>query len=357
MPKTIYILAPYPHGKAPSQRFRFEQYINRLESEGNKIEFHPFLSDSTWKSLYKNGSFFKKAFGIIGSFWRRFILLFYLRKADVIFIHREASMIGPPIFEWIIAKILRKSYIYDFDDAIWLPNYSQSNARFHRLKAYWKVKKIAKWAKHVSVGNDFLKEWTEKYNTHVSVISTTIDLKNVHTKKCNHQKDIPVIGWTGTHTTLHYIDPIIPVLQELEKTHNFIFRVISNEAPTYSLKSLAFCPWNKETEISDLATFNIGIMPLNETPWSKGKCGFKALQYMALEIAPVVSPVGVNTEIVTDGENGFLCTTPDQWKARLIELLENPSLRQKMGKSAYSKIESGYSVNANYPKYKQLLNL
>lgn len=356
MPRKIYILAPYPFGKAPSQRFRFEQYIERFEAEGNTIEFHPFLSDSTWQSLYKDGSFFKKALGILSSFWRRFLLLFTLRKADIIFIHREASMIGPPVFEWIIAKLLRKPYIYDFDDAIWLPNYSESNAKFHRLKSYWKIKYISKWAEHVSVGNAFLQEWAEKYNSNTTIIPTTIDLENVHTQKSDHAQAVPIIGWTGTHTTLHYIEEILPVLQELEKTHSFIFRVISNHPPEFELASLDYLPWNKATEITDLATFNIGVMPLNETPWSKGKCGFKALQYMALGIAPVISPVGVNTDIVSDGSNGFLCNTPEEWKTRLIELLTSPSLRQEIGEKAHQKIQSTYSVSANYSTYSKLLN-
>ena len=139
MGKKIIFIAPYPLGQAPSQRFRFEQYFSILEQEGFVVEFHPFLSSKTWNTLYKEGSFIAKTFGMLGSFWRRFILLFKIRKVDSVFIHREASMVGPPIFEWIIAKVLRKKYIYDFDDAIWLPNYSESNAKFHRLKLLWEI--------------------------------------------------------------------------------------------------------------------------------------------------------------------------------------------------------------------------
>ena len=193
------IIAPYPKGEAPSQRFRFEQYLDFFEAQGYRIEFHAFLSDKTWKALYREGSFFAKASGILGSFWRRFLLMFKLRSADAIFIHREASMIGPPLFEWIIAKVLRKKYIYDFDDAIWLPNYSDSNARFHRLKAYGKVKKIMKWAHVVSAGNKHLLDFASQFNANVTIIPTTIDLENVHKLKTNQRVEQPIIGLSLIH--------------------------------------------------------------------------------------------------------------------------------------------------------------
>ena len=215
MGKRIFILAPYPIDEAPSQRFRFEQYLHAIKARGHKIEFHPFLNFATWKALYLEGTFFQKSFGILGSFIRRFILMFHLRKADVIFIHREASMIGPPIFEWIIAKVLRKKFIYDFDDAIWLPNYSESNARFHRLKNYGKVRKIMRWANIVSAGNAYLKRFAEQYNSNVIIVPTTIDLQNVHNVRSKHDQEPPNIVWTGSHTTMAYLFEFLPILQEL----------------------------------------------------------------------------------------------------------------------------------------------
>ena len=111
MAKKIYILAPYPKGEAPSQRFRFEQYLAHFEQEGYTIEYCPFLSENTWKILYQKGGTLRKVSGILGGFWRRFMLMFRLVNADKIFIHREASMIGPPVYEWFIAKVLRKKYL------------------------------------------------------------------------------------------------------------------------------------------------------------------------------------------------------------------------------------------------------
>lgn len=354
MSKRIFFIVPYPKSEAPSQRFRFEQYFPFLEENGYTTEVHPFYDYKTWQTLYQEGKTFQKAIGVIISFLRRFGLLFKLRKADYIFIHREVAHVGPPIFEWIIAKILSRKYIYDFDDAIWLPNYSDTNAGFHRLKAYWKVNYCMKWAYRISAGNEYLASYARQFNVHVSIIPTTIDTEFHHTISCDHDAPKPVIGWTGTHTTMRYLDELVPVLKELEQTHDFTFLVISNEKPDYDLSSLEFIKWKKETEIEDLARMNIGVMPLQHDIWSEGKCGFKGLQYMALEIASIMSPVGVNTSIVQDGVNGFLAETPEEWKEKLTLLLENKELRVKLGKAGKLTVEERYSVNANKVNYLKL---
>ncbi len=355
MKKTIYILAPYPRGEAPSQRFRFEQYLSELEKD-YEILFHPFIDVKTWKTLYAEGNVFPKVMGMLRSFLRRWALLFKLRKADFIFIHREAAQLGPPIFEWIIAKILRKKYIYDFDDAIWLPNYSESNARFHRLKAYWKVRYCMKWAHQITAGNNYLKNFALQYNPNVKVVPTTIDTVNYHNITTDYSKKELIIGWTGTHTTMHYLNELVPVLKRLEEKNSFTFVVISNQSPDFELKSLRFVQWNKNTEIEDLARFSIGVMPLKPDIWSSGKCGFKGLQYMSLGIPTIMSPVGVNTEIVTHNENGFLASTEAEWEIILEKLLENPEYRKEIGQKGQKTIQQRYSVLSQMPVYKSLFN-
>ena len=354
MKETIYILAPYPLGEAPSQRFRFEQYLSVLEKNGYQISFHPFINEKTWSILYRKGHYLQKIIGLFGSFLRRWLLLVQLRKANHIFIHREAAQIGPPIFEWIIAKILRKKYIYDFDDAIWLPNYSQTNARFHRLKAYWKAKYIMKWANKVSAGNTYLKSYAETYNSNVYIIPTTIDTVNYHNQTTDYSGSNIIIGWTGTHTTLHYLTELIPIIQRLEKEHSFTFQVISNEAPQFDLTQKKFIKWSKSTEIEDLVKFSIGVMPLKEDIWSNGKCGFKGLQYMSLGIPTIMSPVGVNTEIITHQKNGLLADTPEEWEAALTLLLENEALRKELGQAGQKTVRERYSILANTENYLNL---
>ena len=354
MAKKIYILAPYPRGKAPSQRFRFEQYIDLLEKEGFNVEFYSFLSEKAWNTIYQPGNFIGKAFQVLFSFARRWGLLFKLKRADHVFVHREMAHIGPPIFEWISAKVLGVKYTYDFDDAIWLPNYSEVNARFQRVKAYWKVKYCMKWAHKVTAGNEYLADFARNYNKNVQVIPTTIDLENHHNLTTDQDREPLVIGWTGTHTTMRYLSVIIPVLQKLEKEYDFEFRVISNEKPDFSLKSLRFVAWNKETEIEDLARIQIGLMPLVEDQWSAGKCGFKALQYMALSIPTLLSPVGVNKTIITDGENGIFCDQAADWEKNLRGLLDDMSLSKKIGVAGKQRVQENYSVSAHSQNYLEL---
>ncbi|MCR9172986.1 MAG: glycosyltransferase family 4 protein [bacterium] len=354
MSKRILFIAPYPHAQAPSQRFRFEQYIPALKNAGFDVEVHPFLSAKDWAPLYKEGSFARKGWSMFRSFMKRWVLMTQIRKFDYIFIHREAAMIGPPIFEFVIAKILRKKYIYDFDDAIWLPNYSQSNAKFHRLKAYGKIKKIIRWADKVVVGNAFLAEYAAQFNDQVEIIPTTIDLENVHNQVTKHDDELIRIGWTGSHTTMEYLPLLVPTLKELEKEHPIKFRVISNHPPALDLDCLEYIQWNKETEIEDLAAIHIGVMPLEDSIWTKGKCGFKGLQYMSLEIPSVMSAVGVNTEIIENGTNGFLCENEEDWKRTLQELIQDIALRKSIGKAGRKTVKERYSVEANTQKYLSL---
>lgn len=354
MKNKILFIAPYPYDEAPSQRFRFEQYFDYFRSNGFEPEVVPFLDDRGWKALYKDGNTFAKAMAMLRSFFRRFALLFRLKQYDYIFIHREAAMIGPPFIEWCIAKLWRRKFIYDFDDAIWLPNYSDANAKFHRLKAYGKVKKIMRWADKITAGNEFLADFARQFNSNVEVIPTTIDTVNVHNKKVNHQSDKVVIGWTGTHTTAKYLKDIANIIKELATNHNIEFRVISNHHPELELDCLNYIKWNRESEVDDLLPIHIGIMPMPDDEWTKGKCGFKALQYMSLGMAAVASPVGVNTSIIEDGINGYLCNNSEEWKKTLLQLIEDPDLRIRVGNEAIKSVEDRYSVNAFQLKYLDL---
>lgn len=352
----ILFISPYPHEVAPSQRFRYEQYLHALDEQGIEYDIAPFISEETWKILHTPGMFQAKAWGILGGFRRRLAQCFKLNKYDYVFIHREASHVGPPIFEWMIAKVFRKKFIYDFDDAIWLPNYSSHNAKFHKLKQYEKVHKIMKWAHKISAGNQYLGDYAAQFNDSQRIVQlpTTIDTENYHNQIKKHHENKLIIGWTGTLTTSKYVQFILPILRKLEQRYQFEFCMISNEDPEYDLKSFKFKRWKKESEIEDLLHFDIGIMPLEEDQWSKGKCGFKALQYMALGIPPIVSPVGVNTDIVQHNVNGLVCNTAEEWERAFERLMVYPELRERLGKEARKTIEQQYSVKANTEKFLKL---
>jgi glycosyltransferase involved in cell wall biosynthesis len=343
----ILFVVPYPTGKAASQRFRFEQYYKLLEERGIDYDINPFLSNNIWNILYLPGKFHKKAIGILGGICKRFLLLFKLKSYDYLFIHREATPIGPAFFEYIASRWLKKKIVYDFDDAIWIPNYSEANSFFSFLKGYSNVKRICRMAWKVSCGNEYLCLFAKQYNESVVYNPTTIDTINLHNKQKDQSEKPFVIGWTGSHSTVRYLNELLPVLEELEKRYEFEFRVISDLPPEMELKSLKFVKWKKETEIEDLLFFNVGVMPLLDDKWAKGKCGFKALQYMSLGIPALVSPVGVNTKVVDDKINGFICKTSEDWKRALEELMSNQELLEEVSTNTRKKIENFYSVQSN----------
>lgn len=185
--KTIHILYPYPTGKAPSQRFRIELFLPLLEKDFD-VKIYPFWSEKTWKILYKKGHVLQKLWGLISGFARRKFYLFSALKADFIYIHREATPIGPPFIEWILAKLLRKKIIYDFDDAIWMANQSEANrGMVKNLKNHQKVGKICKWAHKVCVGNEFLAAFARQFNENVVVIPTAVDTVGLHNPDRNRE--------------------------------------------------------------------------------------------------------------------------------------------------------------------------
>jgi len=350
----VLLICPYPIGGAPSQRFRFEQYLSFLSENGFEITPKPFIDQKTWGLLYKPGLFGQKTVGMLKSFIKRFGLLFALNKFDFVFMHREAMQFGPPIFEFILCKVFKKKVLYDFDDAIWLKNHSDSNALLSFTKWYSKVNSICGWVEEIQCGNEYLANYAKKYNSNVTIVPTSIDTINKHNQIIDYTRETITIGWTGSHSTMHYLDFIVPIIKELEKKYAIDFLVISDRNPNYELNSLVYCPWNKETEIDDLAKIDIGIMPLKNNQWAEGKCAFKGLQYMSLGIATVMSPVGMNNQLIQHGENGFLAESEEEWLEHLSVLIENKQLRKKIGLAGNQTIQNQYSVEALKPVYLDL---
>lgn len=347
--RRIFFLSPYPFGSAPGQRFRYEQYVQLLTDNNFKLDFFSFLDPRTNEILYKKGHFIRRFSGLIYGFLKRFALLSVIHKADYVFIFREAAPIGPPVFEWIIAKIFRKKIIYDFDDAIWTTDKPQEGAWERLIRWRWKVRSICTWSYKVSCGNEYLCNYARSFNKNVVLNPTTIDT-NYHRYTTSFKKNENeiVVGWTGSHSTLKYLDEIVPVIQYLEKRYpSLVFLVIANQKPTLSITSLRFIQWSKETEIEDLAKIDIGIMPLPNDEWSKGKCGFKLLQYMSLKKPSIASPVGVNTTIIDNGVDGLISDSADQWVEAIEKLINDVNLRTRLGEAGRRKVELHYSVSSN----------
>ena len=214
------------------------------------------------------------------------------------------------------------------------------------MKATWKIKYIIKWSYKVVGGNDFLCEYARKYNSSVYLIPTVVNTAHGHYKQKDQNQDNKiVVGWTGTHTTLHNLEVIDGVIPELKKEMDFDFLIISNKPPEWDFDFI-YKQWQLETEQDDLLKMHIGIMPLKEGPWFEGKCGFKLIQYLACGIPTIASPVGVNSKIVHHNENGFIAANKKEWMECLRMLINDSKLRSKMGKNGRKHIVDEYSLES-----------
>lgn len=350
--KKLLILCPYPTGTAASQRFRFEQYIPALEANGFEVTQASFWDDATWKVLYKPGHRAQKVRGTIAGFLRRLSLVLRSGEYDYVFIHLEATPIGPPIVEALLL-LLRKRLVYDIDDAIFMARTSKSNRIVSALRWRSKVGFVAKHSYKVTAVNPFLEEWAKQFNEHVVLVPTTIDPEYHRPAREPESHPVPVLGWTGSHSTAPYLDFIRPVLAELQKEHRFRLRVICDVDPGFpEISDYEFVKWREESEIRDLQSIDIGLMPVPDTTWARGKVGFKAIQYSAVGIPPIVSDVGSGREVVDDGRTGLVVPNePEAWRQALIRLISDPALRRQMGEAARAHVLARYSIPAQTPTY------
>lgn len=317
----------------------------------------PFLSLKTHTVLYTQGNTGQKVLGVARGFLSRIKLLFSLQAVDYVLVHREATPVGPPVIEWVIARVWRKKVVYDFDDAIWIPHASATNRYAARIKWHRKVAAICRWSYRVSVGNHYLGEYAGQFNPNVVLNPTTIETEQ-HYGQTKDQDSIPlVIGWTGSQSTIFYLDQLLPVLDRLRAQYDFEFLVISNTPPHFTRDYLRFVPWASATEVDNIRRMHIGLMPLTDDRWARGKCGLKALQYLALGIPALVSPVGVNADIVAHGEQGYHCMTDDDWYQYLSELLKDTEKRTQMGQAGRKKVVEQYSVRSNTENFAGLFAL
>jgi glycosyltransferase involved in cell wall biosynthesis len=344
-------LVPYPADRAPGQRYRIEQWAPLLRRAGVQVTLSPFLSRRGMDLLYEPGHVAAKVQEVLRGYLKRLSDALLLGSADVIFVYREAALLGPAWIEQVLG--LQRPLVFDFDDAIYLADTSQANAWSRRLKSVTKVETICRVARHVTVGNEFLASYARDRARNVTVIPSTIDTDayQIQPRARNH---VPVIGWTGSVTTVPYLTALGPALRRLRDKQEFELRVVGAQVAIEGL-AVRCLPWRAETEPDDLRALDVGLMPLSGDEWARGKCGMKALQYMALGIPPVVSPVGVNTTIVHDGVNGFYARAEEEWIDRIALLLADEALRQSLGQQARRTVEESYSARAHAPRLARIL--
>lgn len=357
-PKKILFIVPYPLDTAPSQRFRVEQFLPAIQKAGMAWHIKPFFSARAWHILYKKGSLPGKGLEILKGLAKRFwLILFQVHRYDVIFIHREAAPLGPPLFEWIIRFIWRRKFILDFDDAIWVPIITRENKGAMALKCFWKVKYLCKWAGINLAGNNYLADFAISSGASKAIFfPTVVDTRNRFVIPGSNTKNRkPVIGWTGSHSTIHYLNSCIEVLQKVKEKTDFTFVVIADKKPEIDI-AYEFVAWNKYSEIECLKRFDIGIMPLKHTPTSEGKCGFKLIQYMAMGIPAIADDTRANSDIVDSGINGFICHTDADWQHAITLLLQDETLRKEMGEKARKKVEAHFSLASREGQLLEVLN-
>lgn len=355
MPSVLFIASHRP-GRSPNQRFRFEQYIPWLQANGWRCELSPIVSEEDDRLLYQPGNFVPKLRFVQRSVATRWRDVARMHEFNIVFVCREALMTRSSLFERRF-RTGPARLVYDFDDAIWLPSVSDVNRRWRWVKNARKIARIIALADRVIAGNRYLADYALRRNANTTIVPTTIDTDEY--RPVERAAPGPVcIGWSGSLTTIRHFHHALPALRAIREAFGprVSFRVIGDAGFRDDHLGIQGLPWRKETELDDLRAMDIGIMPLPDDDWARGKCGLKALQYMALGIPPVISPLGVNSEIVQDGINGFLATTTDEWVAGITRLIEDADLRRRMGAAARRTVEEKYSVRAWRDRYLQLFN-
>ncbi len=350
--KKILFLVAHRPGRSPGQRFRFEQYLHYLEENGFDCHISYLINEKDDAVFYAPGKYLSKTIFLFKSLLHRKRDLSQVTGYDMVFLYREAHMLGTTWFERKIKRAGVKM-IMDFDDSIWLKDVSNGNKRLAFLKKPSKTADIVGLCDVVIVGNQYLADYARQFNSNVFVIPTTINTDYYLPGEFKSNGEKVCIGWTGSSTTLKHFSLAVPVLKILREKYGerLTFRLISDELYEGKLPGLENIRWNKETEVQDLMAIDIGIMPLPDDAWSKGKCGFKGLQYMALGKPAVMSPVGVNTEIIEHGHNGFLARSPEEWEVVLSRLIENPELRKQIGEEGRKTVVERFSFRSQKDRY------
>lgn len=346
LPRRLLVLTPKPKGISPGQRFRLEQWAPRLERDhGIELDFVPFESPRLTELLYQHGHKAEKAVWVLWDFTRRLRQLVRAGRYDAVVIYREVALIGPAVYERAL-KALGIPMFFDFDDAIWHPGQiSGVNGIFSRLHFWGKTSTVCRLVDGVVVGNAYLAEYARLRNPNVFVVPTSIELED-YAEQPEASGSRFVVAWSGSTHTLPHFEHARGVLEELARRRPLTVRVVCNRPPDRPIAGAenVFVPWSEKGEATNVGAAHVGIMPLPDDDYTRGKCGLKALQFMAVGRPVVVSNVGMNGQLVLSGVNGFLATTPTEWLEALEALAASRELRERLGRAGRATIEREYSA-------------
>ncbi len=348
----VLCLVPYPTLGA-SNRLRVAQYAATLRGEGIEIVVSPYLDDAGYAVLYQQGHTVAKAAGVARGLGRRLRDLLRARRYDLVLVHRESAPLGPPLVERLLHS-WGVPYVYDFDDAIFLGSVHPVNRRWSWLRRPARLARAVSGAKAVIAGNDYLAQWARQHNDNVTVLATPVDTDR-HRPRAGARPPGPfVVGWVGSSTTAPYLHLVDEPLARLAGRRPMVVRVVggiyAHEGVPVELR-----PYRLEREPDDVASFDVGILPEPDDPWTRGKGAFKALLYMSAALPVVASRVGVNAQVVRDGESGYCVDDADGWVEALGRLADDPVLRERLGRSGRERVEREFSVRSLTPRLASVL--
>lgn len=330
--------------RGASSRLRSYQFIPELKRLGYEIEVFPLFNDKHLNILY-SGKF--SLTNLLICYAKRIWSLFFINRFNVLIVEKEIFPYLPPMAEAILVKIGKK-IIVDYDDAIF-HNYDLSSNRFIRFALKDKIDYVMKHSTVVMAGNSYLFERAKKAQAKkIEILPTVVDL-NRYNKKVNYNNDkVFTIGWIGTPKTSKYLQALESVFLKLSVNFVFRLKLIGAKGEFNKINHLVdFVEWSENTEVETMLTFDVGIMPLNDTPWEKGKCAYKLIQYMACGLPVIASAIGTNINIVKPGVNGFLCSNEEDWYNAFIFYFTETELIERHGRAGRHMVEEKYTLRHN----------
>ncbi len=328
----------------PSSRYRVVQFLPFLDASGIGYDLD-YLHDENYLSARYSGQR-TSPFYLASRVADRTATLLRAKRYDVVFIQKELFPHMVDLPEFLLAKAGVRT-IVDLDDAIHL---FYENASGWKRALRDKIPRVLERASLVLAGNRWLEEYARRYTDRVRFFPTVVDTDRVSVAAAS-ERATPVVGWMGTPETVRYLDALAPALEEVARRTPISLFVVGAPAPEMAGVSVRARPWSEREEVADLHQMDIGVMPLADDMWSRGKCSLKLLQYMGAGLASVASPQGSAPEIVTPGRDAFLATDATAWRDRLVELATSPALRRTMGAHARERVESAYSLRVWGPRF------
>ena len=332
-----------------SSRYRIWQYVPLFERAGHVVEVRPLLENGYLAQLYETGR--RGWRWLAKGYAKRLVDVFSVRRFDAVICEQEVLPFLPAFVELFVQRLSPRFFV-DFDDA--------AHDKYEgRLVLRRKIPLLMAGAEAVVVGNSYLADYARQFTERVFVIPTVVDLSRYPYREKGAATKSVRIAWIGTPLTAKLLEPLVPVLGRLKKKRpELSFRFIGAGASFASDGLNAELPeWSEQTEAELLAECDIGIMPLPDTKFARGKCGLKLIQYMACGLPVVASPVGVNQEIVEEGKNGFLATTQDEWYEKLDRLIGDTDFRTSLGKAGRAKAAACYSLEHGFSKWQEILGM